>query len=229
MADRDKQENQGKENSLPGTVTLDTSPIDGPGKLDSIDDPNAAQNRSTPIKANQFRPQQVDGDKAVQGEHSQVDHGDGRTTSDWKREADDAFKTAPGVSQESLSLNNPPSSQSVARGTSTPENTQTYYDQEHDTQANMAARGDGSTAVHGEHSQVDRWSNGGTTSDWKNMPASSYQGVAGITDADRNRGSMSTDWSGTAASEHPTSEDSGSDIRNQSSGGTTSQQSSLGQ
>ncbi len=101
---------------------------------------------------------------------------------------------------------------------------------QYDTPQNTAARNrDGSTAVPGEHSQVDREANGGTTRDWKNMPSSSYQGVAGITDADRQRGEMSTDWDGTSASEHPTSDEPGSDIRSRSTGGSTSQASTLGQ
>lgn len=213
------------ENSLPETVSLNTEPIDRPSKLDTL----TRDNQGT-----MTQPQTTQGSRAVAGEHSQVTRGGGSTPSEWQREAEAAATDTivPGASDTSSTQNRVsgltiPSAQTGPRNAPSA-NTTDSVDLEYDTRPNMSARGDGDTARHGEHSEVDRYSNGGTTQDWMNLPSSTYKGVAGITDKDRTDGEMSLNWDGTASSEHPNNPEEGSDIRNRSSGGSTSQQSSIG-
>jgi hypothetical protein len=214
--------NPDKENSLPETVSQNTEPMDVPSKLDAS---GVTESSGGQLAGHGTR------SEALRGEHSQISHQPGRTTADWQREANQAGVEAD-ISPDSDEHRQQGRNTYIPTANAQGQNLNRQINpvnSEYDTSVNTPARGtNGVDAMRGEHSQVDALANGGTTRDWKNMPSSAYKGVAGITDKDRNSGHMSTDWDGTAESEHPDAEREGADIRYRSSGGTVSQQQSLG-
>jgi len=213
-ADQEREFQAGeRENNMPETVTQNTEPYDGPSKLDALLDANQPDMPGNTSQSSRST--------ATRGEHSQVNR-DISTTSQWQKDADELSvdSNVPNVGSSQSGSGNIPSARNDSRMEAANRYETTAIPADRNTATNMTARGDGDHALRGEHSQVDH--KGGTVSDWKNMPSSTYQGVAGISNQNRHDGEMSLDWDGTAASEHSTG--SG----NTSNGGNTSQQSNLG-